>query len=101
MHWVSIPHAKEAEVRLYDRLFTAPQPDGHEGKDYLEFFNKESLEVLEKAYVEPSLSDAAPGSQYQFLRMGYFAVDTNSSSDKLIFNRTVSLKDTWAKMQKK
>ncbi|MCG8328964.1 MAG: glutamine--tRNA ligase/YqeY domain fusion protein [Chitinophagales bacterium] len=101
LHWVSIPHAKEAEVRLYDRLFTAPQPDGHEGKDYLEFFNKESLEVLEKAYVEPSLSDAAPGSQYQFLRMGYFAVDTNSSSDKLIFNRTVSLKDTWAKMQKK
>lgn len=101
LHWVSIPHAKEAEVRLYDRLFTDPQPDGHEGKDYLEFFNKESLEVLEKAYVEPSLSDAAPGSQYQFLRMGYFAVDTNSSSDKLIFNRTVSLKDTWAKMQKK
>ena len=101
LHWVSIPHAKEAEVRLYDRLFTDPQPDGHEGKDYLEFFNKESLEVLEKAYVEPSLSDAAPGSQYQFLRMGYFAVDTNSSADKLIFNRTVSLKDTWAKMQKK
>ena len=101
LHWVSIPHAKEAEVHLYDRLFTDPQPDGHEGKDYLEFFNKESLEVLGKAYVEPSLSDAAPGSQYQFLRMGYFAVDANSSPDKLIFNRTVSLKDTWAKMQKK
>ena len=101
LHWVSIGQAKEVEVRLYDRLFTDPQPDGHEGKDYLEFFNKDSLQVIEKAYVEPSLEHAKPGTQYQFLRMGYFAVDSESTSDKLIFNRTVTLKDTWAKMQKK
>jgi glutaminyl-tRNA synthetase len=101
LHWVSVAHAKEAEVRLYDRLFTDPQPDGHEDKDYLEFFNENSLQVLEKAYIESSLAAAEPGTAYQFLRMGYFCVDPDSSSDKLVFNRTVTLKDTWAKMQKK
>jgi glutaminyl-tRNA synthetase len=101
LHWVSIGQAKEVEVRLYDRLFTDPQPDGYEDRDYLEFFNEDSLQVIEKAYVEPSLKEAKAGTTYQFLRMGYFAVDTDSTPDKLIFNRTVSLKDTWAKMQKK
>lgn len=101
LHWVSAPHAKEAEVRLYDRLFTDPQPDAHEDKDYLEFFNENSLEVVEKAYIEPSLAEARAGDRFQFLRLGYFCVDSDSTEEKLIFNRTVTLKDTWAKMQKK
>ncbi|MCB9049965.1 MAG: glutamine--tRNA ligase/YqeY domain fusion protein [Lewinellaceae bacterium] len=101
LHWVSAAHAKEAEVRLYDRLFTDPQPDTHEGKDYLEFFNEESLQVVEKAYIEPSLAAARPGDRFQFLRLGYFCVDPDSTSEKLVFNRTVTLKDTWAKMQSK
>ena len=101
LHWVSAAHAKEAEVRLYDRLFTDPQPDSHEDKDYLEFFNEDSLKVIEKAYIEPSLEGAEPGAQFQFLRLGYFSVDRDSTTDKLVFNRTVTLKDTWAKMQNK
>ena len=101
LHWVSVPHAIEVNVQLYDRLFTDPQPDSHEGKDFMEFFNHDSLKVIEKAYVEPSLADAKPGQQFQFLRMGYFCVDTDSSAGKLIFNRTVTLKDTWAKLQSK
>lgn len=70
LHWVSAAHAREAEARLYDRLFTDPQPDAHEDKDYLEFFNEGSLQVIEKAYIEPSLAGARPGAQFQFLRMG-------------------------------
>lgn len=101
LHWVSAPHAKEVEVRLYDRLFTDPQPDSHEDKDYLEFFNEDSLEVIEKAFIEPSLADAKPGDRFQFLRLGYFCVDPDSTQDKLVFNRAVTLKDTWAKMQSK
>ncbi|MCB0559792.1 MAG: glutamine--tRNA ligase/YqeY domain fusion protein [Lewinellaceae bacterium] len=101
LHWVSAAHAKEAEVRLYDRLFTDPQPDSHEDKDYLDFFNPDSLQVIEKAYIEPSLASAQPGGCFQFLRLGYFAVDPDSTDKKLVFNRTVTLKDTWAKMQNK
>jgi len=101
LHWVSIAHALEVEIRQYDRLFKDPQPDGYEDKDYLEFFNENSLEVLPKAYVEPSLKGVKPGRQFQFLRMGYFAVDDDSTADKLVFNRTVTLRDTWAKMQQK
>ncbi|MCB9274707.1 MAG: glutamine--tRNA ligase/YqeY domain fusion protein [Lewinellaceae bacterium] len=101
LHWVSAAHALEAEVRLYDRLFTDPQPDAHEGKDYMEFFNRDSLQLIGKAYVEPSLAEARPGQQFQFLRMGYFCVDTDRSPGQLIFNRTVTLKDTWAKLQSK
>ncbi|MCB0593418.1 MAG: glutamine--tRNA ligase/YqeY domain fusion protein [Lewinellaceae bacterium] len=101
LHWVSAPHAKEAEVRLYDRLFTDPQPDSHEDKDYLEFFNEDSLRVIEKAYIEPSLASAQPGDRFQFLRLGYFSVDPDSTDEKLVFNRTVTLKDTWAKVQRK
>lgn len=101
LHWVSAAHAREAEIRLYDRLFTDPQPDAHEDKDYLEFFNEGSLQVIEKAYIEPSLAGARPGAQFQFLRMGYFCADPDSTDEKLVFNRTVTLKDTWAKMQGK
>lgn len=101
IHWVSAPHALEAEVRLYDRLFTDPTPDQHEGHDFKEFFNRESLSVVEKAFVEPSLADAQPMDHFQFLRVGYFSVDTGSKPGKLLFNRTVTLKDAWAKMQQK
>lgn len=101
LHWVSIPHAIPAEIRMYGRLFTDPQPDGHEDKDYLEFFNEESLQVNSNAYLEPSLFDPQPGSPYQFLRMGYFTADPDSQAGKPVFNQTVSLKDSWKKMQGK
>lgn len=101
IHWVSAPHALEAEVRLYDRLFTDPTPDQHEDRDFKEFFNRESLSVVEKAWVEPSLADAQPMDHFQFLRMGYFSVDPGSKPGKLLFNRTVTLKDAWAKVQQK
>jgi glutaminyl-tRNA synthetase len=101
IHWVSALHALEAEVRLYDRLFTDPTPDQHEGHDFKEFFNRESLSVVEKAWVEPSLANAQPMDHFQFLRVGYFSVDPGSTPGKLLFNRTVTLKDAWAKMQQK
>ena len=101
LHWVSAPHAKQVEVRMYDRLFTDPEPDSHEGKDFMEFFNQDSLKVIENGYVEPGLSDAAPGAPFQFLRKGYFCVDLDSSPEKLVFNLTAPLKDAWAKEQNK
>lgn len=99
IHWVSAAQALEAEVRLYDRLFTDPTPDQHDDRDFKEFVNPQSLEVLERAYVEPALGNAQPMDHFQFLRMGYFSVDPNSTPGKLVFNRTVTLKDTWAKVQ--
>lgn len=101
IHWVSAPHALEAEVRLYDRLFTDPTPDQHEGHDFKEFFNRESLSVVEKAWVEPSLANVQPMDHFQFLRVGYFSVDPESKPGRLLFNRTVTLKDSWAKAQQK
>jgi glutaminyl-tRNA synthetase len=101
LHWVSAPHAKPVEVRLYDRLFTDPEPDSHEGQDFMEFFNEDSLKTIAQAYVEPSLSAAAPGTSFQFLRKGYFCVDPDSSTERLVFNLTVPLKDAWAKAQGK
>lgn len=101
IHWVSAPHALEAGVRLYDRLFTDPTPDQHEGQDFKEFFNHESLSIVEKAYVEPSLANVQPMDHFQFLRVGYFSVDPDSKPGKLLFNRTVTLKDAWAKAQQK
>jgi len=111
LHWVSAAHSLEAEVRLYDRLFTKPNPDdveeipptplsqrGERG-DFKSNLNPNSLETLTSCRVEPSLAGAEPGSRYQFLRMGYFCVDPNSSNEKLVFNRTVPLRDTWAKIQ--
>ncbi len=94
IHWVSAEHAKTAEVRLYDRLFSVASPDAEEG-DFKDYLNPASLEVLQTAYIEPALAGASPGSRFQFIRKGYFAVDKNSTPDKLIFNRTVTLKDSW------
>jgi glutaminyl-tRNA synthetase len=96
MHWVSVPHAEDAEIRLYDRLFTDPTPDAHEGKDYLEFFNENSLEVI-TAKVEPALVEVEPGRRLQFMRKGYFCVDAESTKDKPVFNMTISLRDSWKK----
>ncbi|MDY6913818.1 MAG: glutamine--tRNA ligase/YqeY domain fusion protein [Planctomycetota bacterium] len=102
LHWVSAEHALAAEVRLYDHLFTKENPnDVADGADWKDNLNPNSLEVLTNCKVEPSLADAAHGSRYQFERQGYFCVDTDSSYKKLIFNRTVSLRDTWARIQKK
>ncbi len=102
LHWVSANHALEAEVRLYDHLFTKrDSTDVEEGTDYKSNLNPKSLEILTSCKVEPSLEGAAPGSRYQFERLGYFFVDTTDSSvKKLVFNRTVSLRDTWAKISK-
>jgi glutaminyl-tRNA synthetase len=101
IHWVSAAHALEAEVRLYDPLFTKPDPDDvEEGKDYRANLNPNSLVVLPAVRVEPSLAGAAVGSRYQFERQGYFCVDPDSSGKKLVFNRAVSLRDTWAKIEK-
>ncbi len=102
LHWVSAKDALEAEVRLYDYLFTKRDPNEvEEGTDYKSNLNPKSLEVLKSCYVEPSLKNASPGSSYQFERLGYFCVDKDSSKEKLVFNRTVSLRDTWAKISKK
>lgn len=98
LHWVSASHALKAEVRLYDHLFTKENPD--EAKDFKSNINPNSLEVLDSCLVEPSLADAEPENRYQFLRQGYFCVDSDSTRDKLVFNRIVSLKDTWAKIRK-
>jgi glutaminyl-tRNA synthetase len=100
LHWVSAQHAIKAEIRLYDRFFTVEDPAGHEDKDFKEFLNPESLRVI-NGLVEPSLKTVQPGNYYQFIRLGYFCVDKDSTNDHLIFNRTVMLKDTWAKMSKK
>lgn len=100
LHWVSIEHAVEAEIRLYDRLFTDESPDTHKDKDFMEFVNPDSLEVI-TGFLEPSLKDAKVEDRVQFQRLGYFCVDPDSTSDNLIFNRTVGLRDTWAKIQEK
>jgi glutaminyl-tRNA synthetase len=100
LHWVSIKHALKAEVRLYDRLFTDESPDTHKDKDFMEFINPNSLEVV-TGYLEPSLKDAKVGTQVQFQRLGYFCVDPDSISENLVFNRTVGLRDSWAKIQQK
>ena len=101
IHWVSIDHALEAEVRLYDRLFTDEAPDAHKDKDFKEFLNPESLKKIDKAYIEPSLATASAGDSFQFQRLGYFNVDPDSTNEKLVFNRTVALRDSWAKLQQK
>ncbi|MEO6732726.1 MAG: glutamine--tRNA ligase/YqeY domain fusion protein [Ferruginibacter sp.] len=100
IHWVSAAHAIKAEVRLYDRLFKVENPSQEEG-DFKDYINPDSLNVIANAYVEPSLKDAPVGSSYQFIRKGYFCVDKETMPEKLVFNRTVSLKDAWAKEAKK
>ncbi len=102
LHWVSAAHALEAEVRLYDHLLTvAEASEMDDDKDFTDYINPNSLEVIERAYVEPSVQGAAPGTRYQFERIGYFVVDPDTTPEKLVFNRTVTLKDEWAKLQKK
>lgn len=100
LHWVSAAYSINAEVRLYDRLFKSEDPSSEAG-DFKDYINENSLEIIPEVYAEPALKDAVTGEHYQFLRKGYFALDKNSSADKLIFNRTVTLKDTWAKEVKK
>jgi len=102
IHWVSAAHAVDAEVRVYENLFTKENPgDVEEGQDFTANLNPNSLEVIRDAKLEPSLATAAVGSRYQFERLGYFCVDPESKAGKLVFNRTVALKDTWAKVEKK
>jgi len=102
IHWVSAAHAIDAEVRLYDKLFTKPYPGQvEEGQDFTANLNPNSLEIVTNAKLEPSLASAAAGSRYQFERLGYFCVDRDSAPGKPVFNRTVALKDTWAKIEKK
>lgn len=101
LHWVSAAHALEAEVRLYDNLLTTAYPsEMDEDKDFIDYLNPDSLEVIERAYIEPTVKGAAPETRYQFERLGYYTVDSDSTPEKLVFNRTVTLKDEWAKVQK-
>jgi glutaminyl-tRNA synthetase len=102
MHWVSAAHAISAEIRLYDKLFSKPDPyDLEEGQDVLDNLNPNSLEIVNDAKLEPSLASAKPGDRFQFERVGYFCVDPDSTGEKLVFNRTLPLKDSWAKIEKK
>ena len=100
IHWVSATENVEAEVRLYDRLFSDEEPDGHKDVDFKEFMNHDSLQVLPKCYIEPFVKGAKVLDHFQFERLGYFNIDQDSTSEKLVFNRTVQLKDTWAKQNK-
>lgn len=102
LHWVSAAHSIPAQARLYDHLFLKPDPDDvEEGKDYRSNLNPKSLEVLSECRLEPSLKNAKPGDLFQFERMGYFCLDPDSKGERLVFNRTVTLRDTWAKIEKK
>ncbi len=100
LHWVSTKHAIPAEVRVYDRLFLDEAPDGHKDKDFMEFINPDSLKVID-ALVEPSLQIAKIGERFQFQRLGYFNVDDDTTTDTLVFNKTVGLRDSWGKIEKK
>ena len=100
LHWVSVPHAVKAEIREYDRLFLDEAPDSHSGKDFMEFVNPNSL-TIKTGFLEPSLAEVKAGEQFQFQRLGYFNVDNDSTPEYLIFNKTVGLRDTWAKQKPK
>ncbi|MEL6924572.1 MAG: hypothetical protein AAFO94_11035 [Bacteroidota bacterium] len=101
LHWVSAAHAINPEVRMYDVLFTEPNPLADEDRDFMDFFNPESLVVNTRAMVEPCLKEMKPGQPLQFIRKGYFTIDTDSTSDQLIVNQTIGMRDTWAKLQNK
>ena len=101
LHWVSIKHAVKAEVRMYDRLFNDEAPDSHKEKDFKEFINPNSLVINNNAYVEPGLKEASIGDRFQFQRLGYFNIDDDSKPEKLVFNRIVPLRDSWAKIDQK
>ena len=100
LHWVSVAHAITCEVREYDRLFNVEDPSSEEG-DFKDYINPGSLNIVSSAYAEPALMHSKFDERYQFLRKGYFCLDKDSSEEKLVFNRTVTLRDTWAKEQKK
>lgn len=100
LHWVSTKHAVPAQVRLYDRLFLDEDPAGHKDKDFREFINPDSLQLITNAQLEPSLAEAKPGEHFQFQRLGYFSVDKDSKPGKLVINRTVPLRDSWTKKNK-
>ncbi|NND31122.1 MAG: glutamine--tRNA ligase, partial [Saprospiraceae bacterium] len=100
LHWVSSPHAKSGEIRMYETLFTDAQPDGYPDKDFMEFLNPESLQIIKKAQFEPLLSDVNPGAQYQFLRVGYFVADPDSKPGHPVFNLVVGLRDSWKSKHK-
>ncbi|HFB61711.1 MAG TPA: glutamine--tRNA ligase/YqeY domain fusion protein [Bacteroidetes bacterium] len=97
LHWVSVKHAMDAEIRLYDRLFSDEDPAGHKDRDFKEFLNPESLKILTGCKLEPSLKNVQPGDKFQFQRLGYFCVDKESQPEHLVFNRTVPLRDSWKK----
>jgi glutaminyl-tRNA synthetase len=99
IHWVSKYHAVKSSARMYDRLFSDESPDGHKDRPFMEFLNPDSLKILDPIYLEPALATLQPGQPVQFLRKGYFCVDQDSTTDKMIFNLTVNLKDTWVKQQ--
>ena len=101
LHWVSVEHAVKSEVRLYDRLFNDENPLGHKEIDFKEFMNPDSLQILPECFIEPFVKDAKPFDHFQFERLGYFNVDLDSTNEKPLFNRTVPLRDSWAKAQKK
>jgi len=101
LHWVSIKHAVKAEIRVYDRLFLDEAPDSHKDTDFMQYINPKSLEVIKTAFVEPFLATANIGTEFQFQRLGYFNVDIDSVTDNLVFNKTVGLKDSWAKQKPK
>ena len=102
IHWVSAAHATAAEVRVYDKMFSKENPDDvEEGQEFTANLNPQSLEVITEAKVEPSLAGATAGSRFQFERLGYFCVDPDSKPGRPVFNRTVALKDTWAKIEKR
>ena len=100
LHWVSIAHALKAEIRLFDRLFTDESPDTHKDKDFMDFLNPDSLKVI-TGFVEPHLKDAKAGDIFQFQRIGYFSVDPDTTLGNLVFNKTVGLRDSWAKIEEK
>src|SRR4029079_420644 len=100
LHWVSVKHAITCEVRLYDRLFKVEDPSSEEG-DFKDYINPDSLQTVTTAYAEPALKNAKMDERYQFLRKGYFTLDSKDTYARLVFNRTVTLKDAWAKEQKK
>jgi len=99
IHWVSIAHAKTAEIRIYDRLFSVESPDSEEG-DFKDYLNPDSIKVIKEAYIEPYLENADINSRYQFIRKGYYSLDSDSTPEHLVFNQTVGLKDAWAKAKK-
>jgi len=101
LHWVSVQHALKAEVRVYDRLFSDQAPDSHKDIDFKEFINPDSLVIDTNAFVEPSLKEASIGDRFQFQRLGYFNIDNDSAPEKLVFNRIVPLRDSWAKIDQK